>query len=1057
MMITFFQCCSTILFFIASTSCITHAQRIVNGTVKDEMGETLPGVSVLVKGTAFFTRTDTTGKFIIEVPKDEKVLAFSFLGFQNQEITLGPSNVIEIVLTINIDLDEIVITALNIPRSLRSLPYAVQTVSGTTLNPMGSSISLEGKIAGLQVLGLSEMKLNQSVVSVFRGVGSLTGAKTPLVVVEGTPVTRDALLNINPDNVESITALKGPSAAALYGQRGDAGVLLIKLKKAAPSDGIGIEFNQSMLFDKVTLLPKYQNRYAGGGSAELIRFNWQAGMPEGWKALEGKYYHDYSDDTSWGPPMDGQEYIPWYAWYPGTKYSFKTTTLLPQPNNVRDFYGTGLRTNTSLNFSKATDAYSTRFSFAFRDEKGLIPTTSNRKFILSSTSTLNLNKHLILGVNINYSPTTTRGQIYDGTENQTTGSFNSWFHRNLNIRALRELKDLRSPEGILASWNHFNPGSYLSSPASFYRGNWWFNFYSYFDNIEAVDEQKSLFGDVNLTYKINNKVKIAGFLRQNQNSSDYESKVYNILEQSITSRNLFNSYYVYNSLSIERNYEMLATWADNFGPFNFEANLGGNIRQENFKTISNGTNQGLKVPDLFKLNNSVVLTPPFNYRSKKEVRSVYARGSFAWKEMAYLDWSLRNDWSSALPKDNNAYMYPSVGLSFIFSELFRPNNFLSFGKLRAGWAQVGFDLGPYSLNPAYGFLNQWGSNLVITAPNVLVEPGIKPSLSSSYETGIDLKMLKNRVGISATFYTERRINEILTVSTSGASGITAQLINAGRLDRNGLEFQLNLMPIKRKNFTWDASLNFARMRNKVVELTEGLDAQVTSQFAVSQVNVVGGSWGQLRGGGIKKMDGKPVLTEEGLFIQEPDVYFGSVLADFTGGMFNTLRYKALSLSFNIDFTVGGKFFSYSHLVGEFSGIWDQTAAINDKGKNVRDPVSEGGGVKVSGVDKNGIPLDIYVDGFDYYQQFSSANILEPYIHDRTFIKCRELSLACELPVKKWGIDKAVQSARIAFLIKNPWRIYAAFQDLDLSEQSRTTEAGQFPGTRSFGFDLRFKF
>ncbi len=1052
----------------------TFAQdRQVTGKVtSSEDGSPLPGVSIAVKGTSKGTTTSADGTYKISVGKDAS-LVFSFVGFLPQTVAVGNRSQLDVVLAVNTSqIEEVVVTALGVKRSEKSLAYAAQSVKDEQLNTIRQTNlnnALAGKVAGIQVRSQSTVALGRDASIRIRGVGSLSD-KAPLYILDGNPVSSN---DVNLDDVESVTVLKGPSATALYGQRGDAGVIIVTSKKGSVRKGIGVEFNQSTFFESVYVLPKYQNSYAGGGAADLIKFTWEAGMPQEWKTLDGKYYHDYSDDASWGPRMVGQEYIPWYAWYPGTQYTGKTEKLVAQPNNIRDFFQSQVATNTNINFSKAGDNYTTRISFTAQNQNGLLYNSSGAKYTIASQTTVDLGKHLTAGANINLIDYTIKGQFDDAYSNQSTGSFNSWFHRDLDLSKLKELKDLTSPEGYLASWNHNNPGSYLSSPLSFYGANYWYNFYTFFERISYTENRRRIFGDVNLTFKINNDLKIAGFVRFNNGNTFGESKVPNVLQNSATQTGLKASYgtYQYYGNVInntvrpnEMNYELMATYSKRFKDFTFDVIAGGNIRRDSYRGMSGGTVDGLVVPDYYTLSNSVSTAVFTSSRSEKEVRSLYARGSFGYKDIVFLEGSVRNDRSSALPKNANSYTYPSIGTSFIFSEFLRnalPQ--LSFGKVRASWAQVGSDLDPYALALSYSLAsNKFGDNSLMSTPNTIVDPNIKPALSSSYEFGIDLRFLKDKLGLSVTYYNEDKENEIINVPISGTSGFTSKLINAGKLNRNGVEVSLNATPIKTKDLTWTSTLNFARNRSKVLALAEGVEAYpvASSSFATSSgattIHVVNETWGQIRGGGftIDPATGKRVVTADGLYVQTPNKYLGSVLPDFTGGWFNQVNYKNFVFSANIEFSKGGKYFSLSDHWGSFSGLLERTAGLNDKGNPLRDPVADGGGVHVTGVTAAGDPVDTYVDAQTYFHQFRTNSIAEEHVYDLDFIKLREVSIGYRLPLK----SKLIQNATISLVARNPWLIYAKNRDFDPSEISAIYgENGQFPGTRSFGVNVKLGF
>ncbi len=1052
------------------------AQRTVTGKVASGQGGPLVGASVVVKGTTNGTLTDADGNFSLTVPPTALILSVSFVGHETQDVTLGASNVVEVTLAESSTLQEVIVTGLNIKRSEKSLPYAAQTVKSeqlATIRQTNVNDALAGKVAGIQVRSQSAAALGKEANIRIRGAGSLKD-KQPLYVVDGTPIATAS--DLNGDDIETITVLKGPSATAIYGQRGDAGVILVTTKKGKRNGGIGIEFSQASSWENVYVLPRYQNSYAGGdGDWQL--FKWKTGMPAEWKAFEGKKYHDYSDDASWGPKIDGSEYIPWYAWYPGTQYSNKTTALTAQPDNIKQFYETGEVKNTNLSFTQAGDNFSSRYSISNQNTKGLTPTTGLNKFLFSTQQSIDLGKHFTIGANINYVTDKLTGLIDDAYSNQTTGSFGSWFHRNLDMKIIKELKDLRSPEGYLASWNHLNPDSYLSSPLDFYGANYWYNFNSFQDNVSYIKNRKRLFGDINLTYKINDKFKIAGFVRKNQLTTDTENKGGSLLETSATQTGFKGFLETANVYNTEDNYEALASYTDRFGALTVEANLGGNIRKDRYVENYAATKDGLVIPNFYSLSNSVTLpyndvvtkdgvlqTP--NYRINKEVRSVYARGSFGFKDMIFVDWSARNDWSSALPAGANSYFYPSIGGSFVFSELIG-NKFpaLSFGKIRASWAQVGSDVDAYEITKVYTLAAKAGSNIAMFTPNALPDPNIKPSLSSAYEIGADLRFFKNRVGASITYYNESKRDEILSVPVSGTSGYTSKLINAARLDRNGVELQLNIVPVKTSLINWDITINLAKNSSKILGLAPGIGelVQQTGTFGTSSgvllVHKDSSEWGQLRGGGFKRdANGNKIVDAKGLFVVAQNTYLGSVLPSLTGGILNTLVIGDIELRANIDFQQGGKFFSLSDAWGTFSGLTQRTAELNDKGKNVRDDIADGGGVHVVAVTADGAKFDKYVDAYDYFHQFRGRRIAEEHVYDLTFIKLRELSIGYKVPVKKLGFTKYIQGATIALIARNPLLMYAQTKDFDPSEISNLYgENGQLPGTRSVGFNLKLSF
>lgn len=504
-------------------SALAFAQtRSVTGKVTDEQGIAVPLASVTIKGTNQGTIADQAGTFFIKV-KTGDVLVISSQGFSTKEITVGAGNAVSVSLDKTSEnlVEVIVSSGYNTKKTQRSLTSNAQVVNAEQLNTIRQpniNNAIAGKVAGAQVRSQSTAALGRDAAIRLRGDGTL-GGQSLLYIVDGTPTNS---VDINPDDVEDLTVLNGPSGAAIYGPQAADGAIVITTKRAKKGQkGIGIEVNSGVTVDKVYILPNYQNEYAGGGISDLIQYKWVAGQPEAWKALDGKFYHDYTDDASWGPRMEGQEYIPWYAWYPGTQYSYKTTSLVPQKSNVRDFYNTGITTTNNINFSKAGDNYSTRISYTNLDIQGLIPNTYLRRNTFAANFSVDLGTHLTVATNLNYVTQNQQAENNDSYSNMSTGSFNQWFHRDLDTKILKELKGVTSPDGatgtpgVVGAWNHSNPGSYnANNPVNFYGANFWYNPFTYFDNQENLFRRDRLFGDVSLTYKINSDFKLRGTYRK---------------------------------------------------------------------------------------------------------------------------------------------------------------------------------------------------------------------------------------------------------------------------------------------------------------------------------------------------------------------------------------------------------------------------------------------------------------------------------------------------------------------------------------------------------------
>lgn len=1063
--------------------------RAVTGKVTDEKGAPVPFASVVETGTQNGATADENGAFLIRIKQGAK-LTVSATGYEAMTITPSGNTANAVLKASNLQLSEVVVTtALGLKRKSDNLAYSAQGIKGgdlTSTRITDLNTALAGKVSNVQVRTQSAAKLGSQSQIRIRGANSVSSlSNDPLYIVDGTPL--DDINFINLDDVADVQVLKGPAAATLYGQRGANGVIMITTQKAK-RNSMNVNFTSTYSIDKVGRLPNYQNEYSGGSAgAGWQTYNWQAGDPVEWKALDGKRYHTYFDDASWGPKMDGSEYIPWYAWFPGTQYSFKTASLVPQPDNVKNFYNTGQNLLNNISFSKGGSDYTIRLSYTNQSQTGLIPYSKMMRNYLSTQMSYDVSKNLTVSADINFVNQKIYGEFSDTYGNNASGSFNSWFHRDLDTKILRDLRDFRTPNGRIPGWN-LDDGTAGRPSSDFYNGTaYWTNPFTYYELISAINTQDRLYGNVGLTYKINEHFKVAGFIRRNQRNTHYDGKLPGIFEQStqdmssplainanLGGRPVSATYRTYDVRQIESNYEFLASYNQRFGKVTVDANFGGNIRRNDYSSLDNGTRGGLVIPDLFALSNSAV-QPFYNSatRNQKLVRSLYGRASANWDDIFIVDFSLRNDWSSALPAGNNSYLYPSVGASFIFTKYVdKALPFLSFGKVRGTWAQVGSDLDPYSLSLLYGVgANQWNGNITTSTPDRAIDSIIKPALSTSVEFGLDLRFLKNRLGLSVTYYNDNTTNSIIPVSTASASGFSSKLINAGKLNRKGVEITLDGTVVKNKDFSYNIAVNFGKNTSKVVELYPGLSnyylggsdyssATGAAAYAPGVWSTVGGVWGQIRGRGITKIDGKPVIDPAtGLYAFTDNVNFGSVLPDFTGGMINTFSYKGFNLNFAIDFSKGGKYFSLSDFWGGFSGLYDYTAGLNDKGKPVRDPVASGGGVHVVGVDKTNKPVDMYVDALDYFITNGLNKINEPHVFDMSFVKVREINLGYTFSTKGLGsLGKVLTNLQLSVFARNPFLIYSANKNFDPSELTGNYgESGQLPPSRSFGATLKVGF
>ncbi|WP_439880513.1 SusC/RagA family TonB-linked outer membrane protein [Pontibacter sp. MBLB2868] len=1066
--------------------------RTITGKVIDaSTNQALPGVTVMVKGTTVGTATSADGTYKLNVPQGANTLKFSFIGYRDIEKAIGNAASVDVALPLNTEqLSEVVVTALGVKREARTITYASQEVTAKNLNiTQGVNVkdALAGKVAGVQINGQAGSKLGQFGKLRIRGAISLTSDSDPLYIVDGIPTPDPNDIDMN--NVESVNVLKGPNATSLYGQRAEAGVVVITTKKG--TGGLSVELTNATTWDKVAYLPKYQNKYGQGydGEDAFGIFDFEAGAdgepyPEEWKIFDGKRYllwdNNYADE-SWGPKLDGQEYVPWYAWWKGTAenpnpYFGQTANYTAQPNNIKDFYDTGLTKKNGISVSGGNDRFNARLAYTNLDQSGITPYTDLMKHFVNTNFEFKATDKLTVNSNIRFTNSTIHGDYDDGYGNQTSGSFNSWFGRDVDISKLRELKDLVTPGGHSASWNWWGPDYYSYYGAGFKKPAFWFNPYTFLENYNQERTNNNIAGSLSAAYKINDNFEFS--VTGSRNATNYESQYhFPFFLSNSAAPELYNawsnSFGKYRRSNSENNFSSMLKYENNFGDFDLSAFVGGNIRTNDYESLEawmtvDAKSGGLIIPDVYDFANAGELPTPRPYMYEKEVRSIYGNASLGYKDMAYLDASVRRDWSSALPTDKNGYSYPSIGASLIFSELV-DFDALSFGKLRAGWAQVGNDVDALQINPIYslGAKPYLGSNVLMYRYTTLVDPNIVPSTNTSMEAGFDVKFFKNRVGLSFTYYDESRKNEIIPVSTSRASGYNAFLTNAGESSRKGIELALDGDIFRSDNgFNWNATFNFARNRTTVDALPADFKAITapggSDAYAFATViHELGNNWGQLRGTGFARDDqGNKILQSNGLYAIERNQYFGSVLPDFTGGLLNRFSYKGLSLVASIDFQKGGNFFSLTEMWGESSGLLEETAATNDKGNNVRDAVADGGGVHVTGVDANGEKVDTYVDAYDYFTQFYGNRLAEPFIHDASFIKLRDVSLSYDIStlLKK---NFFVKGATVGVVGRNLWLMSVSKDNThrwDPSELSQTFgENGQLPGTRSYGVNVRLTF
>ncbi|AKQ46752.1 TonB-dependent receptor [Rufibacter radiotolerans] len=1066
-----------LLALVSSLSMSYAQQREISGkvTAADD-GAGLPGVSVVVKGTSTGTSTDANGNFSLRVADNAAVLVLSYLGYVTREVPVAGQTSFNLTLSPDSkQLNEVVVTALGIERSERSLGYSTQQVQGENLtytkeqNVLGS---LAGKVAGVQVTGSSGASMGGTQKLVIRGVNSINGSSPPLLVIDGTPIANTNFAgdagadfgnlgqDVNPEDIESINVLKGPAASALYGIRGQYGVIMITTKKGAKgAKKVSVELNSAFAIEKAGNFMPLQNLY-GGGSKQT------------WNQLaNGQKYVQLDVDESWGPKMDGTPARQFYSFYPQDPDFGKETPFVAHPDNIRDYYETGTNLNNGVTISGGGENTNFRLSFNDTRIQGVEPNTFLRRNNVGVSAGIDISKKLNVSTNLNIA-TNNAQRPTQGSEfgaRYTT----QWFQRNVDMN---RLKNYKYDDGTFLQWNLRNPTPGSSGVVTNFKALYWNN--PYFEAYEnpTTDSRERLFGDVGLTYQVLPEIKLSGFVRSDMYTQNIESQI------GFGGQEAVPAYSVGKYQGRQMNYEFLAQYDKEWGDFSVNANLGANLFNDRYSYLSLATVGGLSAPGFYNIEASIDRPVTASYLREKEIRSMYGMVSLGYKDTYFLDASLRNDNSSALPPKNNSYWYPSLSGSFVFSELIDWNP-LSLGKLRVSYAQAGSDLQPYQTTAFYNVGTVYAGTTsvnTLSVPDNLNNPLLKPSFAHSYEAGVDFKFFNNRLGLDLTYYQQKNKNQIIPLRVSGASGYGTATVNAGLIENKGFELSLTGSPLKMEKFAWDATFNISRNRSQVVELAEGSDVynhySTTYSSTTSYLNsYVGQAFGVLIGQSYQRdaATGKILLGANGVPLFTAATHnFGSVMPDYTGGFQNSFRVWKFDVSAMIDYQIGGQFFSRSKMLAMRTGQAAETAAMNDRGKNVRDPVTEGGGVrveglygpgvKVNGVDVSGQEAVVYVNPQTLYGT-TARRIYDDWLYDASYVKLREVRLG-------YTLDKAMlgklpfERVGLALISRNVAQLWQkAPKGLDPSELSSGGqsiswyESGQLSTVRSYGVNLNITF
>nr|WP_121271192.1 SusC/RagA family TonB-linked outer membrane protein [Pedobacter schmidteae] len=1036
-------------------------QEPITGKVVDTLGMPLPGATVRVKGSTKVTITDANGVFTLKDVNEGAVLEISYLGFVNRQIKAN-GNMGKIVLqSAQSGLSEVVVTAMGISREKKALGYAVQEVKSEelTTRPTNALSAISGKVSGLQVISAGG-NMGGSTRVLLRGINSIKGNNQPLYVIDGTPIDNTDLntnstiegsagkdvgsliQDLNPDDIENISVLKGPSSAALYGSRAANGVILITTKKGSKKDKFDITLNSGIDFENIVRLPTRQHLYGQGYAPTFAK-----------ATIAGKEYNivDYASDESWGPKLDGTPVLHWYNLDP----EYPADYLNPQPwvypkDDVNYFFRTGIANTNNIAVSGSNGLTTYRLSYTNKNVRGTVPNASMHR------NSLNFSGSTQMGIvnvfsNLNYVKNNALGRPWTGASN-----------RNIMLEAFqwggvqvdyKRLSEYKRADGTPRAWNRTN---YQNTPAGeatrFIDNPYWSAYESYLE-----ENRDRLYGNVGFTVDANNWLKLTGKVHADVYTSEYQDRI------AVYSRSQ-SQYQDYSQHFNEFNYEFLASAKKTWSDFSLSGNAGGNIRNMKRRVIDGTTQGGLIIPLYYNLKNApTVLNNNANYHL--QVYSLFGSFSAAWKGMLYLDGTLRNDWSSTLPVASNSFFYPSITGSFVFSEIpgIKKQEWLDFAKVRLGWAEVGNGTDPYQLAKVYDAQQPFNGGTSYRLPGTLNNPLLKPEITSSVETGLSIQMFKNRLGLDVTYYNNNSRNQILAVPVSAAFGYDNKVLNAGRINNNGIEVTLNGTPVKTGNFEWNSTINWSRNRNKVVKLEQGVSTLELSNLLVTTVAQEGKPYGQIMGYDfVYAPDGQRVVQADGTYLKTSQlVPLGSVLPDYLFGFQNSFSYKKLRLGFLIDGRMGGSFFSQTYKVGMYSGVLDRTAA-----NGIRETGTIVDGVKANVVFHpdgtytvtNPTKNDTRISALNWARnEYSGPTAFS--VFDASYIKLRELTLGYTFDLKK---SSAVRSVGVTLYGRNLWNIYTKSKYIDpeftnSSGNVQGIEGGNIPVPITYGLNVSVKF
>lgn len=1034
-----FVLCMLLSFCMAIASA---QQRTITGTVKDDNGNPVARVSFLVKGTTNGGITDDNGNFSITVPDANAVLVFTSVGFQEKEVAVGQNTTLSVTLnTSEGNLSEVVVTALGIQRQKKSLGYAIQEVKGETLvdaKETNLANALSGKVAGLQVVRGSNGAGGSSKI-LLRGNNSLVGNNQPLIVVDGTPIDNftgtsengywaagfdrgNGIGDISADDIESMSVLKGPSAAALYGSRAGNGVILITTKKGRRQNGLGITFSTTQGTESIFIKPELQNTFAQG--SENI-FN-------------------PTSTLSWGPKAEGQMVTKW----DGTQSALST-----DHDNVDNFLRNGTTQSYNLSFQQQIGSTSIYSSLSRWNDKSIIPENKLERTNLTARAVSKFGKgdRWTTDTKVSYNNTTGFNRPINGRDVS-------------NVYVLYTLPRSMDIRDFSSATNEFGNMLWYEGAPGWQNNPYWNNLYN--QNQDSRD-RFIMNGSVkyNFTDWLDAEVRAGGDIY----TTNSNRKVY-------AGSNRANEYSEGKQTFTETNYSALMTARkDNVvGKFGGVITAGGNLMHQKSSYIGVRTGP-LEVPNVFSLTNGSGAPGIDQAYSRKKINSLYGSVGVNYDGYIYVDATFRNDWSSALIEENRSYFYPSVSLSYILTEMIdrmggNLPGWIDYAKLRVSHASVGNDLAPYSLYNGYEIRKDPNGNAYAVRNSLLKDQSVKSELIKSLEFGAETRFLNNRLGLDFTWYKSNATNQLIAIPMDPLSGYSSMMVNAGNIQNKGIELMADVRILANSNsLTWSLIANYSKNENKIIDIASdlGVDEYPLGAFDDLFIRATTGSlYGDIYGTRLLRVKdetspyfGQLLLNSSGLPQRDAEIVkLGNQQAKGMLGITNNLAYKNFGLSFLLDARFGGEIFSASNVGLQVAGTAAVTAPNGERPDFVVDGVTLNTG---GGHEKN----TKTVTQQQYWNTLATLNNLgvgEAYLYDATNIRLRNVQLSYDLP-RGFLSKTPVQRANISLSCNNVWMIESHLNGIDPESVFATGtnavgfEGGAFPTMRSFLFSLSLSF